>query len=72
MIKCEDIAGVKLDRICELGESLRLFRCENGNVPLVVFKSDMKAAYYQMPLHCLWQIKQIITFDRSQHVDYTA
>lgn len=72
MIKRVDIAGVKLDGIRELGESLRLFRRQHGDVPLVVFKSDMKAAYRQMPLHFLWQIKQIITFEGRRYVDRSA
>ena len=72
MIKRADIAGVKLDGIRELGESLRLFRRQHGDVPLVVFKSDMKAAYRQMPLHYLWQIKQVITFDGRRCVDHSA
>jgi hypothetical protein len=72
MIKRVDIAGVKLDGIHELGESLRLFRREYGDVPLVVFKSDLKAAYRRMPLHYLWQIKQIISFDGNRRVDRTA
>ena len=72
MIKRTDIAGVKLDGIRELGESLRLFRCEHGDIPLVVFKSDIKAAYRRIPLHFLWQIKQIISFDGVRRVDRTA
>jgi hypothetical protein len=72
MIKRDDIAGVVLDGIRELGESLRLYRRQHGNVRLVVFKSDMKAAYRQMPLHFLWQIKQIITFGDHRRVDRSA
>ena len=72
MIKHTDIAGVKLDGIHELGESLRLFRCEHGDIPLVVFKSDIKATYRRIPLHFLWQIKQIISFNGIHRVDRTA
>ena len=32
----------------------------------------MKAAYRRMPLHCLWQIKQVITFEGRRYVDRTA
>jgi hypothetical protein len=69
MIKRDNIAGVKLDGIRELEKSLRLFRRRFGNKRLVVFKSDMKAAYRQMPLAFLWQIKQIATVDGQRHVD---
>ena len=55
-----------------LGESLRLFRLQHGSEPLVIFKSDVKAAYRQMPLHYLWQIKQIISFEGLHRVDRTA
>ena len=62
MIKQDDIAGVKLDGIHELGESLHLFRCQHSGESLVIFKSDVKATYRhrQIPLHYLWQIKQVI------------
>jgi hypothetical protein len=46
MIKRDDIMGVKLDEIQELGESLHLFRHQHGNVPLDVFKSDIKTTYH--------------------------
>ena len=72
MINRDDIAGVKLDGIRELGESLRLFRRQHGNDPLVVFKSDVKAAYRRMPVHYLWQIKQIVTFEGLRRVDRAA
>ena len=72
MIEWDDIAGVKLDGIRELGESLRLYRRTFGDRRLLVFKSDMKAAYWQMPLAYLWQIKQIITIDGQRHVDRCA
>ena len=41
MIDRDDIAGVKLDGIRELRESLHLFRHQHGSEPLVVFKSDV-------------------------------
>jgi len=45
MIDPKDIAGVKLDGINSLGFSLRSFRTDNPNSKLVVFKSDVGAAY---------------------------
>ena len=72
MIDGNDIAGVKLDGICELGESLRLFRHQHGSEPLIMFKSDVKAAYRRMPLHYLWKIKQIISFEGLCCVDHMA
>ena len=55
-----------------LGESLRLFRLQHRSEPLIIFKSNVKAAYRRMPLHYLWQIKQIISFEGLHRVDRTA
>ena len=47
MIKQDDIARVKLDGIHKLGESLHLFRHhQHPGESLVIFKSDVKAAYH--------------------------
>ena len=46
MMKRDDIAGVKLDGIRKLGESLHLFRHQYGDKCLVLFKSDIKAAFF--------------------------
>ena len=72
MIKRNDIARVKLDSIRELGESLHLFRHQHRDKPLVLFKSDVKATYRWIPLHFLWQIKQVITFDALCCIDRAA
>ena len=69
MIDQDDIAGVKLDGIRELGELLCIFRRQHGNEPLVIFKSNIKAAYHWMPIHYLWQIKQVVTFKGLRCVD---
>jgi hypothetical protein len=37
-----------------------------------MFKSDVSAAYRRLPLHPLWQIKQIITVDGIRHIDRTT
>ena len=64
MINRNNIVGVKLDGIHELGESLSLFKLEHGDMPPIFFKSDIKAAYRRIYLHFLWQNKQIISFNR--------
>ena len=69
MIAHEDVEGAKMDSISDLiGAIVRYKRCYPGTT-LVLFKSDMSAAYRRLPLHPLWQIKQIVTVDDSQHVD---
>lgn len=70
MIPREAIAGGRLDTLKDLAQSLLEFRRIRGNgVQLVVFKSDVSAAYRRMPMHPLWQIKQIITIDGLRQVD---
>jgi hypothetical protein len=57
MINCQAIAGVKLDGIRTLGDSIRALHHSGVDNPLVIWKSDVAAAYRQMPMHPLWQIK---------------
>jgi hypothetical protein len=64
MIPRAAVAGSRLDTIIDLVTSLLEFRHEFGpEVKLVLFKSDVSAAYRRIPVHPLWQIKQIITID---------
>ena len=69
MIAREDIAGAKMDTISDLIGALLRYRKIHPNTTLVLFKSDVSAAYRRLPLHPLWQIKQIITIDGQRHVD---
>lgn len=70
MISRGDIAGARLDSIKDLVDSLIQFRREHGPaVKLVLFKSDVSAAYRRLPMHPLWQVKQIITVKGLRHVD---
>ena len=36
---------------------------------LILFKSDISDAYHNLPIHPLWQIKQINTIQKRRHVD---
>jgi hypothetical protein len=69
MISREDIAGAKMDTISNLTEALLRYRRVHPGKRLVMFKSDVSAAYRRLPLHPLWQIKQIVTVDGIRHVD---
>jgi hypothetical protein len=61
---------VKLDNIHDLGTSLLAAREKHGaQRKLELFKSDVKSAYRQMPMHPLWQIKQAVTVDGKHHID---
>ena len=45
MIAREDIAGAKMDSIADLVEALLRYRADHPNKKLVMFKSDVSAAY---------------------------
>jgi hypothetical protein len=69
MIKREDIAGFPLDNMTHLGEMLLRKRAEFPDEELTLFKSDISDAYRNLPMHPLWQVKQINTIERQRHVD---
>jgi hypothetical protein len=63
-------ASVPLDNLQDLGKILRRVRSEHGpHVRLVVFKSDVAKAYRRIPMHPLWQIKQVVKVDGEYCVD---
>ena len=69
MIAREDVVGAKMDSITDLIGALIRYRRRYPGTTLILFKSDVSAAYRRLPLHPLWQIKQIVTVDGFQHVD---
>ena len=69
MIDHSSVTGFPLDNMLHLGEMLFDIRCTDGNVPLNLWKSDIANTYCLLPMHPLWQIKQIITVDGQRHVD---
>jgi hypothetical protein len=69
MIAREDVVGAKMDSISDLIGALLRYRKDHPNKTLILFKSDVSAAYRRLPLHPLWQIKQIVTIDEARHVD---
>ena len=60
---------VKLDGVHELGTALLSVRKDHPDRKLTLFKSDVKSAYRQLPMHPLWQIKQVVSIDDQRHVD---
>ena len=40
---------------------------QHPHVKLVIFKSDVAMAYCRMPMHPLWQLKQIVTNPGGDH-----
>ena len=69
MISHEDVAGARMDSISDLTTALLRYRQSHPTTSLVMFKSDVSAAYRRLPLHALWQIKQMATIDGIRHVD---
>ena len=62
MISRDDIAGVTLDNVQDLGNGLRVFRHSCPHAQLNLWKADVAEAYRHMPMHPLWQIKQVVSF----------
>ena len=69
MIPQDNIVGYPLDNLCHLGEFLLSMHCQNPNSPCVLFKSDVAEAYWLLPVHPYWQIKQVNHIDGSLHVN---
>ena len=69
MISRGDIQGAKMDSISDLVGALLRYRKDHPDKKLVLFKSDVSAAYQRLPLHPLWQVKQVVTVDDERHVD---
>ena len=60
MIDKEKI-GMRPDNVQDLGKNLLHIRQQLGDVPVWLWKSDVKNAYRLLPLHPLWQLKQVVT-----------
>ena len=69
MISREDIAGVTLDNVQDLGNALRYLRQQEPDLDLILWKADVSEAYRRMPMHPLWQIKQVVFFHLKRYVD---
>jgi hypothetical protein len=69
MIPHDAIAGVTLDNVHDLANGLRVFRRLRPHAQLHLWKADVSEAYRQMPMHPLWQVKQIVSFQGKRFVD---
>ena len=63
MIKREHIRGFPLDNMKHLRAGLLARHREKTDKSFVIYKSDVSEAYCLLPMHPLWQIKQVITID---------
>ncbi|THH06050.1 hypothetical protein EW146_g9736 [Bondarzewia mesenterica] len=59
----------QLDDIHDLGRCLRRAHRAHQDMPITLFKSDVSHAYRCIPMHPLWQLKQVITFEGQRRVD---
>jgi len=64
-----DKACVHLDTLHILGKALIKVRERYGDVPLVLFKTDVSQAYRCLPMHLLWQLCQVVTICGCHHID---
>ena len=70
MIDHDKVTGFPLDNMTHLGEMLiSYFHHSHGAHDLLVWKSDVAEAHCLMPLHPLWQLKQVNTVDGWRYVD---
>ncbi|KAF8813432.1 hypothetical protein BYT27DRAFT_7084856 [Phlegmacium glaucopus] len=62
-------AKVHLDTLRALGAALLRARKEHGDRELTLFKTDVSQAYRRLPVHPLWQLRQVVTINDLHHVD---
>ncbi|KAJ2972091.1 hypothetical protein NUW54_g12347 [Trametes sanguinea] len=61
--------GMRPDNVQDLAHNLLLFRREHGDRPVNLFKSDVANAYRILPMHPLWQLKQVVTINGTRRID---
>jgi hypothetical protein len=61
--------SVHMDGLHQLGRALRRARAEHPTCGLVLFKSDVSRAYRLIPMHPLWQLRQVATIAGEKHVN---
>jgi len=70
MIDHNLVTGYPLDNITHMGEMLlENHHSTQGMEKMVVWKSDIAEAYRLMPLHLLWQLKQVNTVNGLRYID---
>jgi len=69
MIPCEDIISYPLDNLQHLDEFLISMHKGSPGSPCILFKSDIAKAYWLLPVHPYWQLKQINHIGASLHIN---
>ncbi|EUC55961.1 hypothetical protein RSOL_147840, partial [Rhizoctonia solani AG-3 Rhs1AP] len=62
-------AKVRYDTLQDLGKALRDLKNKFPNTPLALWKSDVAHAFRTIPMHPLWQIRQVVLVGDTYHVD---
>ncbi|TFY77496.1 hypothetical protein EWM64_g6517 [Hericium alpestre] len=65
----KDKVHVDLNNVQHLAHNLLRCRRLTGKTPRWLFKSDVSMAYRRLPMHPLWQVKQVITVDGVRRID---
>src|SRR5882724_11259298 len=60
---------IQLDNLQDFSTALHAIVARYGCSPAWLFKSDVSAAYHRIPVHPLWKIEQVLTFEGMRHVD---
>ncbi|KAL7284900.1 hypothetical protein ACG7TL_002214 [Trametes sanguinea] len=61
--------GMRPDNVQDLAHNLLQFRAIHGDSPLWLFKSDIANAYRILPMHPLWQLKQVVSIHGTRRID---
>ncbi|KAI0037986.1 DNA/RNA polymerase, partial [Auriscalpium vulgare] len=64
-----DDVHVRLDTVQHLAHNLIAVRQRHGSIPIWLWKSDVQQAYRRIPMHPLWQLRQIVTVNGVRRVD---
>ena len=62
-------AAVRYDNMQDFGRILRNVHQRYGRPPAYLFKDDCSEAFRRIPVHFLWQIRQVVSIDGIRHVD---
>lgn len=64
-----DAVGMRQDNVQDLGANLLDFRRRSPLAPVWLYKSDVSNAYRLLPMHPLWQLRQVVTIQGQRRVD---
>jgi hypothetical protein len=69
MIEHNKVTGFPLDNLVNFGEMLMDLERKEPGEQKVAWKSDIAEAYWILPMHPHWQVKQVTRIDDEYHID---